>query len=193
MSFFRHRWTQLKIPNNLTLLRIACVPLLLLIFPINHYITDLLSVILFTLAAVTDYFDGFLARKYNKTSKLGNLLDPIADKVLAVAMLLMLCSLGRMLTLLGGLLVIREVAISGLRVAANERNLTVPVSAWGKYKTCALWVGIFCLIIDRSFFHVTGMAAMWIALALSYWSAYQYWTVYNSKTVSNNSEDGEQE
>ena len=74
-------WLHVRsVPNNLTLLRILSVPLLLIVFPINHYVTDVICAVLFLLAALTDFFDGFFARRFNTTSKLGEILDPIADK-----------------------------------------------------------------------------------------------------------------
>ncbi|MDE3270047.1 MAG: CDP-diacylglycerol--glycerol-3-phosphate 3-phosphatidyltransferase [Pseudomonadota bacterium] len=178
-------WLQLKkIPNNLTIIRLLFVPVLLIIFPINHYITDMLTALLFLVAALTDFFDGFFARKYNSESKLGALLDPVADKVLAITMLMMLCSLERIPTLLAGLLIMRDVLICGIRAAAAEHGVSIAVSKIGKYKTAALWISIFCLIIDQSLFRVVGMIGVWIALILSVWSAYEYWRQYCEQVES---------
>ena len=176
-------WLHVRsVPNNLTLLRILSVPLLLLVFPLNHYITDLICAVLFSLAALTDFFDGFFARRFNTTSKLGEILDPIADKVLACAMLLLLCSAARLPALLGGLLIVREIAVCGLRSVASERGMQVPVESLGKWKTMALWVAIFCLIINKTVLgiplRVIGMGSMWVALLLSWWSAYHYWRLF---------------
>ncbi len=184
-GFLRQNWLRVcSVPNNLTLLRILCVPLLLVVFPLDHYITDLICALLFSLAALTDFFDGFFARRFNTTSKLGEVLDPIADKLLAVAMLLLLCSAGRVPALLGGLLVVREVAVCGLRNVASERGLQLPVENLGKWKTAVLWVAIFCLIIDKTVLgvplRVIGMGGIWVALLLSWWSAYRYWHVFYS-------------
>ena len=178
-------WFKLKkVPNNLTIIRLLCVPILLLIFPIDHYITDVFAALLFLVAALTDFFDGFFARKYNNVSKLGELLDPIADKVLAITMLMMLCSLNRIPTLLAGLLIMRDVFICGMRAAAAEHGVSVAVSKIGKYKTAALWISIFCLIINQSLFRVVGMVGLWLALILSVWSAYGYWDEYSNASNS---------
>lgn len=199
----RSSWMRVcSVPNNLTLLRILCVPLLLIIFPINHYVTDLICAILFSLAALTDFFDGFFARRFNTTSKLGEILDPIADKLLAVAMLLLLCSASRLPALLGGLLIVREIAVCGLRSVASERSLQLPVENLGKWKTTALWVAIFCLIINKTVLgiplRVIGMGGIWVALLLSWWSAYHYWQVFYrssglAKVADTSAEDGEEE
>ncbi len=189
-----------SVPNNLTLLRILCVPLLLIIFPINHYVTDLICAVFFSLAALTDFFDGFFARRFNTTSKLGEILDPIADKLLAVAMLLLLCSAARLPALLGGLLIVREIAVCGLRSVASERGLQLPVDNLGKWKTGALWIAIFCLIINKTVLgiplRVIGMGSVWVALLLSWWSAYHYWRLFYrssglaTDTPANEGEEG---
>lgn len=176
-------WLQLRsVPNNLTLLRILCVPLLLIIFPFDHYVTDLITALVFLLAALTDFFDGFFARRFNTTSRLGEILDPIADKVLAVAMLLLLCSTARLPALLGGLLIVREIAVCGLRSVASERGTHLSVDNLGKWKTAALWLAILCLIINKDVLgiplRIIGMGGIWIALLLSWWSAYHYWIVF---------------
>lgn len=182
-KFLQSSWTRLsRVPNNLTLLRILCVPLLLIIFPLNHYVTDLICAVLFSLAALTDFFDGFLARRFNTTSKLGEILDPIADKLLSVAMLLLLCSVARLPALLGGLLIVREVAVGGLRSVASERGGQLPVDNLGKWKTAVLGIAIFCLIINKTVLgiplRVIGMGGIWVALLLSWWSAYHYWILF---------------
>lgn len=182
-KFLQSSWMRLyRVPNNLTLLRILCVPLLLIIFPINHYVTDLICAVLFSLAALTDFFDGFLARRFNTTSKLGEILDPIADKLLSVAMLLLLCSVARLPALLGGLLIVREVAVGGLRSVASERGGQLPVDNLGKWKTAVLGIAIFCLIINKTVLGIPlraiGMGGIWVALLLSWWSAYHYWILF---------------
>ena len=176
-------------PNNLTLLRMLCVPLLLLVFPIDHYVTDIICALFFSLAALTDFFDGFFARRFNTTSKLGEIIDPIADKLLAASMLLLLCSAGRLPALIGGLLIVREIAVCGLRSVASEHSLQLPVENLGKWKTGALWVAIFCLIINQTVLgvplRVIGMGSIWVALLLSWWSAYHYWrTFYASSDLA---------
>ena len=191
----KFNWLRLwSVPNNLTLLRILCVPLLLIVFPFDHYVTDLISAVVFLLAALTDFFDGFLARRFNTTSKLGEILDPIADKVLAVAMLLLLCSVARLPALLGGLLIVREIAVCGLRSVASERGLHLPVESLGKWKTTALWVAILCLIINKTVFgiplRVIGMGSIWVALLLSWWSAYHYGQLFYRGLRNGSATDG---
>lgn len=198
-KFLQSSWMRLcRVPNNLTLLRILCVPLLLIIFPLNHYVTDLICAVLFSLAALTDFFDGYLARRFNTTSKLGEILDPIADKLLAVAMLLLLCSVARLPALLGGLLIVREVAVGGLRGVASERGVQLPVDNLGKWKTAVLGIAIFCLIINKTVLgiplRVIGMGGIWVALLLSWWSAYHYWSLfYRSSGLASDTPANEEE
>jgi CDP-diacylglycerol---glycerol-3-phosphate 3-phosphatidyltransferase len=126
------------LPNLLTLSRIAAIPLLVGLVAVRHPMTDLLACILFAAAAITDYFDGRLARSRRQQSDLGRMLDPIADKLLVGAVLMMLVGMGRV----SGagvypaiVIMLREILVSGLREYLAGIRIGLPVTALAKWKT----------------------------------------------------------
>lgn len=166
------------LPNKLTLARMAVVPLLILLFSIGFSGLYPLCSVLFMIAAMTDFLDGFLARKYELTTRVGALLDPIADKIL-IGSALILLAYARLLPLwMASILLCREIGVSGLRLVALERQVSVPVSQLGKWKTFLQSVGISCVMMGRQLFgwpwREVGMIAMWLALFVSLYSAYEY-------------------
>jgi CDP-diacylglycerol--glycerol-3-phosphate 3-phosphatidyltransferase len=98
----------------------------------------------------------------------------MADKLLSTIAIVLLVSKGYLATYLGALLICREVAISGLRLAAREDGISLQVSDWGKLKTLVLDLSLFCLFINTEAFRQFGLATAWLALGISYFSAYQY-------------------
>jgi len=184
------QWFQ-QIPNQLTLARMATVPVLLTVFPFAHE-REWLRVIcayVFAGAAVTDILDGYFARKYKLQSNFGALLDPIADKILVAAALLLLVEARFLFPLLAGLMLCRDIAVSGIRLMALERKVHIHVSWLGKVKTILQDVSIFCLMINTTHFdidmRVVGMLCFWAGLIASYVSAFQYGREFlaHTKTV----------
>ena len=167
-----------ELPNRLTWTRIWAIPVILILYPLDVSFFNVLCAFIFAAAAITDILDGFLARKYNAQSKLGALLDPLADKMLVAAALLLIAYNKAVFPLLAGLLLCREIGVSGLRLIAMERGINIPVNGYGKFKTIFQDVGIFCLMINRDFLSIPmrpiGMTAMWVALLLSIYSAWLY-------------------
>ena len=172
-------WSK-NIPNQLTLMRIAAVPILLVLYPLDMENVKVFCGLLFMLAAMTDFADGFIARRFNAESQIGAILDPIADKLLTAVALLLLASNGAMWTWMAGLLLAREIAMNGLRLVARDQNVDIPVSSLGKWKTLFLDVSITCLLVDKQLFgwpfHEVGMTAAWLSFFLSYYSAYLYFS-----------------
>lgn len=164
-----------SLPNKLTLARIAAVPFLLLLYPIDTATTNSLCAVIFLVAAFTDFFDGYLARKYQAETKLGALMDPIADKLIVTAALVLIASRGHLYSWVVALLLCREVAISGLRLTAAEQNLTIEVSSLGKAKTLLMDAGIAMLLLGETSLKPVGTVLMWLTLFVSYYSAYLYW------------------
>ncbi len=126
------------LPNVLTLSRIACIPVLVVLAALRRPDTDVLACALFSLAGITDYFDGKLARDRGTTSDLGRMLDPIADKLLVAATLMMLIGLNRMSA--AGLypaiiIMLREILVSGLREYLAGIRVGLPVTRLAKWKT----------------------------------------------------------
>lgn len=167
-----------QLPNQLTLTRILAIPLLLFIYPLSTPLTNVLCAMIFGLAGLTDILDGYLARLYQQESRLGALLDPIADKMLSAASLLLLADSQALPAWMCGFLLCRDIAVSGMRMIALEDGYTIQVSAFGKIKTILQDIGIFCLLMGQDFldipFRITGMLAIWMALIVSLYSGYLY-------------------
>ena len=171
----------LTLPTKLTLGRVAAIPViaLLLAFPTSG--TAWLAFILFTTAGITDWLDGYLARRWHQTSRLGQLLDPIADKLLVVAVLLMLVYGGQ----IGGwglvpalAILLRELFIAGLREFLAGQQVVVAVSKLAKWKTAAQFIALSVLILVPALGDiatVVGHILLWIAAALTIQTAYDYW------------------
>ena len=173
-------WT---IPTLLTLTRIAAIPLIAGLFylPIDNALRNLLATVMFVVFALTDWLDGYLARKLNQTSAFGAFLDPVADKFLVCASLLVLVHLGRVDVLVSLIIIGREIAISALRewMAQIGANRSVAVHMLGKLKTTMQMVAIPFLLYDGFLFGVIDTAALgfvliWIAGILTVWSMVYY-------------------
>lgn len=166
------------LPNHLTIFRIAAVPIILLLYPLQIPTLKLFLAFLFAIAAITDWLDGFIARQFNSETKLGKVLDPVADKVLCCAGLVLLAQDHRWLSGLFGLLLCREFVVNGMRVIAAEKNVAIPVAWMGKWKTVSLDVAVVCLMVNENLFGwpwiKVGHASLWIGAALSLFSGYLY-------------------
>jgi CDP-diacylglycerol--glycerol-3-phosphate 3-phosphatidyltransferase len=171
-----------NLPNKLTLARIAAIPLLLAVYPaavaLDSAFLAALFAVTFAVAAVTDLVDGYLARKYGNVTPLGALLDPIADKMLVAASLVLLASSKAVPSFLAALLICRDIGVNGIRLLALEQQITVQVNDLGKWKTTILSVAIFCLFVYKRLwglpFTEVGMVGMWVGLGLSLYSAWTY-------------------
>jgi CDP-diacylglycerol--glycerol-3-phosphate 3-phosphatidyltransferase len=170
----------LNTANLLTLSRIAAIPLVVACLWLDRGWSQWLSMILFVAAAVTDWFDGYFARRYHQISRLGRFLDPIADKLLVAAALLMLVHSGplRGIHVLAALIILaREILVSGLREFLAELRVGLPVSALAKWKTGVQMVAIGLLLVgDAASTTVTtiGLWAIWIAAGLTLITGYDY-------------------
>lgn len=169
-----------NLPNMLTLSRIVAIPLVVACFWLDRGWAQWLSMILFVIAAVTDWFDGYFARRYHQISRFGRFLDPIADKLLVAAALVMLVDSGtlRGLNVLAALIILaREILVSGLREFLAELRVGLPVSQLAKWKTGAQMVAIAALLVgDAASPHVTqvGIVLIWVAAALTLITGYDY-------------------
>jgi cardiolipin synthase len=177
------------LPNLLTLSRIAAIPLLVALIALGEPAADLAACVLFSTAAVTDYFDGKVARTRRLQSDLGQMLDPIADKLLVGAALMMLVGRGRLSAL--GLypaivIMLREILVSGLREYLAQIRIGLPVTPLAKWKTGFQMGALGTLLagdssahlLHMSFLPVTaiGEAMLWVAAALTLWTGWDYLT-----------------
>ncbi|MEO7865623.1 MAG: CDP-diacylglycerol--glycerol-3-phosphate 3-phosphatidyltransferase [Sphingomicrobium sp.] len=176
------------LPNLLTLSRIVAVPLLVFLLwrpsPVDYGITF----ILYCIVGLTDYFDGYLARAQGQISRLGQFLDPIADKIMVAAVLIMLISSRKAnpvpeiegLHIIAALVILlREIIVSGLREFLGPLNVSVPVSALAKWKTTLQLVALGALILGGAFpgqpwVHQVGLASLWAAAVLTLVTGYDY-------------------
>ena len=173
----------LTIPTLLTWARIASIPLIVGVYYLDWQVTtmNLVATTLFVLFALTDWLDGYLARKLNQTSAFGAFLDPVADKFLIVASLLVLLEQGRVGALVALIIIGREIAISALRewMAHIGASRSVAVHMLGKLKTVSQMVAIPFLLYDGSLFGFidTGLWGTWlmvVAAVLTVWSMVYY-------------------
>ena len=180
LSFFS-RWLT---ANELTALRILLVPVIFAVVLIYQNQPDYLFGIwfLYVFACLTDYWDGVLARFQNKTTKLGILLDPIADKILIMSLLILLVGLDRASSYLVAVLITREFAVTGLRAVAAAEGRVVSASAGGKYKTLSQMIAVGFLIIHFPTLgipcHEVGTVLLWLATGISIWSGFHYFLAY---------------
>jgi CDP-diacylglycerol--glycerol-3-phosphate 3-phosphatidyltransferase len=175
------------LPNVLTLFRIGCVPLVILLLVDPSVASRRVAAALFLAASITDYLDGYLARRRGIVSALGQFLDPLADKLLVSAVLVMLVALPgepRVPAWIAALIISRDLAVTGLRAIASQRGMTLPAEELGKYKMLAQIFALQGLLIgervpipllgfDCDFF-AAGMRFLWVALVLSLWSGIDY-------------------
>ncbi len=182
----------IKIPVNtpiiLTWLRIAAIPLFVavLYFPeftdsLTTHQANIAATAIFIAAALTDWLDGYLARKWNQSSAFGAFLDPVADKLMVAAALIVLVHLGRADAIVALIIIGREITISALRewMAQLGQSKNVAVSFLGKVKTMAQLIAIPFLLYDGKLFGVidcrlTGRALIWVAAVLTLWSMFYY-------------------
>src|SRR6478672_9859164 len=178
----------LTLPNLLTLSRIFAVPILVFLLwrpaPLDYAITF----VLYCIVGITDYFDGYLARAQGRISRLGQFLDPIADKIMVGAVLIMLISSRKEnpvpeiagLNIIPALVILlREIIVSGLREFLAELKVSVPVSALAKWKTTFQMVSLGALILGGAlpqmpWVHQVGIIFLWAAAALTLTSGYNY-------------------
>ena len=169
-----------KIPNFLTILRIFLIPLLVLIVYFGtSQTTDLIGAALFAFASFTDFLDGYLARTFSIQSKLGTLLDPIADKLLVSSLIEVLVYNGKAHVLPAIAIICREILVSGLREFLATLKVKMPVTNMAKLKTALQMFAIFLLIIgDRgsglSYIDFSGKIFLWIAAILTIATGYVY-------------------
>jgi CDP-diacylglycerol--glycerol-3-phosphate 3-phosphatidyltransferase len=136
----------LNLPNILTVLRIMLVPVLVVALLGNTPAGDVLAAIVFALASLTDFIDGYLARARDSITTFGKLMDPLADKLLVVAALISLVSLHRLAAWVAMVIITRELAVTVLRMGATQAGVVMPASMFGKIKTCLQIAAILAII-----------------------------------------------
>ena len=179
-----------NLPNMLTLARIAVIPLFVWFTYDADPFYSLLAAALFTVAAVTDVIDGFLARRWNMITVVGKLMDPLADKLIVAAALIMMSRLGRISAWVVIILISRELIISALRQIAATEGMVIAAGQEGKWKTSLQLVGIIGLCIHYVHqvdllvwkgpvdFNQVGQVLVYLSAAFSVWSAAVYFRAF---------------
>jgi CDP-diacylglycerol--glycerol-3-phosphate 3-phosphatidyltransferase len=183
---------QMNLPNSLTLARIFLVPLLVVVLLtkfegrlILGVRKELVGAAIFALASLTDWLDGYLARRRKQVTTLGQLMDPIADKLLVTAALISLVQMGLAPAWMVAVIIGRELAVTGLRSIAFARGVTIPASPLGKVKMASQVTAILLLILGRDHlqgFFVLGQIALWIVVIAALVSAVDYYRRFNVLT-----------
>src|SRR4051794_12085787 len=163
-----------NLPNSLTLSRIFLVPILVVVLLTKY--SNRLGLTIFLVAALTDFFDGYFARRMKKITRLGVLLDPIADKLLMSAAFISLVELGLARAWMVVIIIGREFAVSGLRAIAAQQGVTIAASPLGKTKMISQVVAIALLIVSYELgeFRFTSEIALWVVVLFSLWSGVDY-------------------
>ena len=168
---------KLNLPTILTLSRIVLIPVFIAVV----YQHPFWGAIIFSIASITDFLDGYFARRSGQVTKFGIILDPLADKFLVISALVVLVDMARLSAWMAIIIIVREFLITGLRVVALSKDIIIPAEMGGKLKIGAQITAILCLILVGSFFdnlpldlYDIGIAFVWVALVLSVVSGVQY-------------------
>jgi len=170
----------INVPNLLTFTRILLIPVFVVLFATPDPDRSITAAIVFVIAAVTDLLDGYLARRSGQVTKLGKLLDPIADKLLVLSALILLVNVDRVSALVAILIIAREVAVTGVRAIAAGEGMIIVAETTGKYKMALQVIAIVLLILEGTALsalgnlHLAGVVTLYLSLVLGYVSGAQY-------------------
>jgi CDP-diacylglycerol--glycerol-3-phosphate 3-phosphatidyltransferase len=167
-----------NLPNTITLLRISVVPFLFILLLSPGEFWSLILAILFIIASITDFFDGYIARKYQMITTMGKFLDPIADKIMVNTAMILMIPIGRIPAWIVAITIIRDLIVDVIRSIASSEGIYIQASTLGKQKTLAQIIAVTALIIHYSIFginaHAVGMVILYIALVLTIFSGFDY-------------------
>ncbi|MBG9542055.1 CDP-diacylglycerol--glycerol-3-phosphate 3-phosphatidyltransferase [Cytobacillus firmus] len=180
----------MNLPNKITVSRILLIPIFLLVMLVplswgnvellgaEMPVTHLIGALIFIIASVTDWVDGYFARKYNLVTNLGKFLDPLADKLLVSAALIVLVDLGLAPSWIVIIIISREFAVTGLRLVLAGEGEVVAANQLGKIKTWAQIVAISALLLHNIIFEMVSirfdLIALWVAMFFTIWSGWDY-------------------
>ena len=178
----------MNLPNKLTVLRVCMVPVFVVLM-LTDWLGDsgkYVAAAVFILASVTDWFDGYLARKNNLVTDFGKFMDPIADKLLVCSALICLVEKGALAAWIVIIIIGREFIISGFRLVASDKGTVIAASYWGKFKTVSQMLMVILLILDLGgVFDTIAQVLVWAALALTVISLVDYlrknWSVLDGE------------
>jgi CDP-diacylglycerol---glycerol-3-phosphate 3-phosphatidyltransferase len=176
-----------NLPNTITLLRIGMVPFLFVLLSSPGEFWSLILAILFVIASITDFFDGYFARKYNLITTMGKFLDPIADKLIVNTAMILMIPIGRIPAWIVAITIIRDLIVDVIRSIASSEGNYIQASPIGKQKTLAQNIAVTALMIHYSILgldvHFVGMIILYIALLLTIYSGVDYFIKFYQTTV----------
>ena len=166
----------MNLPNKLTVVRMVLVPFFVAALLLSKTNDSLkwVALALFVIASLTDFADGYIARKYNLITNFGKFMDPLADKILTISGMISLIELGRIPSWIVVIIVAREFIISGFRLVAAENGVVIAANYWGKFKTTFQMIMIILMIMNIPQLQILTDIVMWIALALTLISLWTY-------------------
>lgn len=175
-----------SLPNILTGIRIGAIPILIILLSFPDKGSSFLAAVFFLLAGMTDLLDGFFARRYRQDSRVGKFMDPLADKLLVSAALIMLIPLRRVSAWMAFVIIGRELAVTGLRGLAAVEGVILAPDRWGKNKTALQMSALFALILHYPYFGIDfqwiGTILLWLALLVTVVSGISYFLGFFSQS-----------
>lgn len=176
-----------NLPNLLTVTRILAIPVVMVLLCFSSPWASFLGAVCFAAAGATDILDGFLARRQRSVTPFGKFMDPLADKLLVSAALIMLIPLGRVPAWMVFVIIGRELMVTGLRGLAAVEGIILAADRWGKTKTILQMVAITALILHYPYqafdFQRLGMALLWVALIVTVTSGVGYFMAFFRRTL----------
>jgi len=177
-----------NLPNIITMVRIGIIPALFFLLTSPDLTWSLVIAFLFLAAALTDLLDGYIARKYEIITKMGQFLDPIADKLIVNTAMILMIPIGRIPAWAVAITIIRDIAVDGMRSIASGEGLVIDASSLGKKKTLCQTMAVIALIIHYPFLgvdaHAVGLMILYIALFLTIYSGLDYFAKFYRCTLS---------
>lgn len=168
----------MNIPNSITIFRIILIPIIVVLMLTNIPYGGSLAAGIFLFAALTDSLDGYLARRWKQTTKLGAILDPVADKLLITAALISLVELGKLSGWIAIVIIGREFAVTGLRVVKAEEGVIIPASKMGKLKTISQVTAVMVIMLEQLLYPLAqlqlGQWIMYLAVIITLASGIEY-------------------
>lgn len=175
-----------SLPNQLTMFRVASVPLFLALSSIEGRSCRVAAAFLFLISSLSDWLDGYLARFWKVESNFGAILDPLADKIAVAAALVIVASRYPHWAPLFAILLARDVGVTGLRLIALEKGINVAVNSLGKIKTILLDTCLVCLLMGEDLWGwpwmKVGKISLGLSLLVSLYSAWLYWRVFSERS-----------
>jgi CDP-diacylglycerol---glycerol-3-phosphate 3-phosphatidyltransferase len=175
-----------NLPNTITLLRISVVPFLFILLLSPGEFWSLLLAVLFAVASMTDFLDGYIARRYNLITTMGKFLDPLADKLIINTAMILMIPIGRIPAWIVAITIMRDLIVDGIRSIASSDGIYIQASRLGKQKTLAQIIAVTALLIHYPIFgadaHLVGMIILYVAFVLTIYSGTDYFIKFYRRT-----------